>query len=410
MRKETVILKIVFILAIMLGAASMYVQHGPQKTRHSVIAPFSESLSIFNLFKLEKAPQKTIYGYLPYWKLETAAGLQLDKLTDVAYFGLNIDRNGDFSQVGYDGYQDPGYRNWKNSKELDKLIKDAKKHDVSVALTVISHNDEISDTFLDCRTCWDTLATNIEQELDFRKIKDVNLNFEYTTYTPKEKALQYTAFVDFLNKKLDKKYGDSKVVVSSFADSIVKDRVTEIEGLSKVADAIFIMAYDFHRPTSDNAGPVAPIGGKGVYAEYDIETMLADYIQISNPQKLILGVPYYGYNWVVTAPEQYAARIEGNDVLGYSQSQTYANVMDTIAEVKPEVLWDSLAKTPYFTYISPETGATRAVYFENTESLKEKYALAKAKNLMGVGIWALGYDGEHDELWDLLVSEFMGKM
>jgi spore germination protein YaaH len=120
-----------------------------------------------------------------------------------------------------------------------------------------------------------------------------------------------------------------------------------------------------------------------------------------------MGVPYYGYNWIVTTTDQNAVRIPGNDLIGTSQSQPYQNVMDTILETKPQINWDELAQSPYFTYTSPATGMTRQVYFENEQSLKAKYELVKKYDLAGVGIWALGYDGGYQELWNLLKEEFV---
>jgi spore germination protein YaaH len=169
------------------------------------------------------------------------------------------------------------------------------------------------------------------------------------------------------------------------------------------------MAYDFHYPNSDRAGPVAPINKVEDYTSYDINQMLKDYLKTIPPNKIILGVPYYGYNWVVESQTPYALRIPGDDYVGYSISQTYEDVAETILEINPEILWDESAKVPYFTYVSPTNGSYRMVYFENPDSLREKYKLVNSNNLGGVGIWALGYDGGYQELWNLLEKEFILK-
>jgi len=371
-----------------------------------ILSPVSQSFSILSFSNKREPPKKVIYGYLPYWSLEKAKYIQYDKLTDIAYFGLHIDEKGDFLKV-QNGETVPGYNHWKNSKELEKVIENSKKYDVRFALTVISHVDSVSDNFLDCRECWDTLSNNIIQELIKKDLHDVNLNFEYVELTPREKADQYTDFVDYLNKRLEATIGESTVVVSTFADSIVKERVTHIEELGKVSDMLFIMGYDFHRPSSNTAGPVSPIGGKGVHASYDLETMLGDYLAFVPPNKILLGVPYYGYNWVVERDEEYAKRINGGDDIGYSQSQTYEAIMETVITVKPDIKWDDLAKSPYFTYVSPETGSIREVYYDDVDSLRVKYDMVNELDLAGVGIWALGYDGGYEELWRLLKQEFI---
>lgn len=333
--------------------------------------------------------------------------LQMDKLTDIAYFGLHLNADGTFKKVLEDGTAEPGYNSWKNNDKLGKLIRSAKSQGVRVSLTVVAHDAEATDAFLNCEKCWTTFGNELIKELDAKNLKDVNLNFEYAEYTDESYANKYTKLADFINKALDAKYGDSYVVVSTFADSIIKPRVTKVQDLAKVVDALFIMAYDFHQPGSDNSGAVAPIGGAGKISEYDINTMIKDYLAFMPPTKMILGVPYYGYNWVVNSVEPNSERIPGRDDIGFSQSQAYEDIMDTLLEVKPKIEWDELAQSPYFTYVSPATGSTRQVYFEDEKSLQAKYDLAKRNSLAGVGIWALGYDGGYQELWKLLNSEFV---
>ena len=77
------------------------------------------------------------------------------------------------------------------------------------------------------------------------------------------------------------------------------------------------------------------------------------------------------------------------------------------SDYKKDIKWDTEGKVPYFTYYNSQGGVNRQVYFENSDSLKEKYKLAKNEGLAGVGIWALGYDGDRKELWDVLREEFL---
>jgi len=404
-KKEVIIASFLLTLGIFLGISGTYLQR--IEASENLITPYSDTFSVFSMLKQQEKPKYTVYGFLPYWTINKAKYLQFDKLTDLAYFGLNINADGTFKKIQDDGIVDPGYNNWRNNKDLKEVIEKSKIEGVRVSLTVISHESDTSDYFLGCRSCWDKLADEVIKELDYHQINSVHLNFEYADYTDGDKADQYTEFSDFINRKLDAKYGDSYTVVSTFADSLVKPRVTKVQDLVNVVDGIFIMAYDFHRPSSDQSGPVAPVGGIGVHAEYDIKTMIKDYLAHAPASKLILGVPYYGYNWVVTSSNPNSARIPGNDYIGFSQSQTYENVMETILRAKPNLNWDVLGLTPYFSYVSPETGSVRQVYYENEESLKAKYELAKNNNFAGVGIWALGYDGGYQELWKLLNDEFV---
>lgn len=405
MKQERNVVITIFILVAIFASISLVIRKTDGGIRS--ISPISETTDIFSFFRKKEKPKSIVYGYLPYWTINENKYFQYDLLSDIAYFGLRIDGKGEFIKI-VDGEYEPGYNNWKNNEDLLDVIKKAKKNNVRFALTVIAHVDEDNDAFLNCRECWDSFADNLETELREKDIKDVNLNFEYVEYSEKESATKFVEFTDFINKRLDKTFGESFVVVSAFADSPVKDRVSsDILNLAKVSDGIFIMAYDFHRPNSDTTGPVSPIDGKGVHAEYDIRTMLKDYLAVAPPNKLILGVPYYGYNWVISENKEYAERLPGNDDIGYSQSQTYSAIMETVLDVKPYMNWDDLGKSPYFSYVSPSSGSLRQVYFDNDQSLKEKYKLVKDNNLGGIGIWALGYDGGYKELWNLIYTEFV---
>ncbi|MFZ2664595.1 MAG: glycosyl hydrolase family 18 protein [Patescibacteria group bacterium] len=406
MKKEFKISIAVFALGMFLLCAVVIFKNNSSK---GVVSPFASNSSIFSLFlKKHDKPRKIIYGYLPWWSIENIKYLQIDKLTHIAYFGLYLEADGSFSEttIGEDGstINEPGFRNWKNSKELKNLISKCNQEDVRVALTVISHIDKTNDAFLNCRECWDTLLVNLKKELDDKGIKDVNLNFEHAEGTDDGISEKFAELTKFLNEELDKIYGDSFLVVSAFGDSTTQSRVSsDLDNLGRYTDGIFIMAYDYHRPESETIGPVSPMEGNGS----NVTTTVTDFLTKVPPSKIILGVPYYGYNWLVEDTDRYAVRVPGSDENGFSQSQSYESVMETIIEVEPELKWDDLGKVPYFTYISPETGQLRTAFFENAESLKYKYDLVNNNNLGGVGIWALGYDGGYSELWDLLYTEFI---
>lgn len=395
----------IYVVAFVL-MAGMYTTKLMRTTLERV-KPIHQGFSVFTLAdKNSSQKDYTVYGYMPYWYLDKAKYIQFDKVTDIAYFALSLNPDGTIRKTDENGYAEPGYRNWANSESVVQLISEAKKHNVRFALTIISHEDDISGEILDCRSCWEVMAEEIIGEMQAKNIRDLNLDFEYVGAPDAQKTKQYTQLVDFLNKRLDAAFEDSKLTVATFADSNIKPRITDPLALAEVADQLFIMAYDFHYAGSDTAGPVAPIKRNSNYTSYDIETMLHDYLKNIPPNKLVLGVAYYGYNWVVDSPIPYAPRLPGNDYIGYSQSQTYEVIMDSLLSLQPKVVWDTESKSPYYSYISEFSGYQRLIYFENEDSLRFKYQLAKQKELAGVGIWALGYDGGYQELWELLGREF----
>ncbi|MFA5776494.1 MAG: glycosyl hydrolase family 18 protein [Patescibacteria group bacterium] len=385
--------------ALLFGLVLIF-NHG-QNLETVFLKPLDDSYSILgsrSVFK-DLTSGNRVYAFLPYWNLGHDV-LNVDTITDLSYFGLNVDAKGRIVT------NDVPYKKWREDKRLAETTTKVKKNGGRVSLTLVCHVEEDIDAVLFCTDCWSDLAKDLERELVWAGIKDVNVDFEYPFYTTPENAQKYSQLVGFLNNYLDTTFGDSFVVVSAYADSAdraVRDevRLTDLKSLAANVDAIFIMAYDFHRPESANAGPVSPLEGSYKSSRLNLTTAVESYLKVVSANKLILGLPFYGYNWIVEDLSPMSARIEGNDTIGFSKSISYAEVTDLLIKKQLKPSWDDLAKTPYVNYIDAETGSNRQVWYDNAESLKYKVALAQKNHFLGVGVWAVGYEGGYANLWNV---------
>ena len=368
-------------------------------------SPLSKGFSISSLFKKHESKGNFVYGFLPYWNIKELDNIQYENLTDIAYFGVYINPDGTIKKYDNEGNTEQGYNNWRNSKELADGIAKGKKAGTRFSLTLISHSDDTTEAFLNCRSCWETLELVATKEMAYHKIRDIHLNFEYSTYTDEQLTDKFTAFTEHFSNYLKSHDKEALLVVSAFADSNNKQRLTDIKAISEYVDGIFIMGYDFRTAGSEYAGPTAPLDGIGTVSTYDIRTTIKDYVANAPASKIILGVPYYGYNWPVTNNTPYSKKIASN-VLGAAdigaKAQTYQDIMAIIEEYNIKPQWDEVAKVPYFTYYSVESGTYRQIYYEDKRSLTEKFSYARDMGLGGIGIWALGYDGKYLDLWNLL--------
>ena len=363
------------------------------------VKPLDDSLSILGNGRTPTASLETtkVYTFLPYWNVDDR-DYNTNNVTDISYFGLNVDAKGRI--VTNDG----NYQRWRNNKDLSKLLANMKKAGKNLSFTLICHVDTDLDAVLSCESCWPSLAKDVEKELKWAGIRDINVDFEYAGYTTPENAQSYSKLVGYLNSYLDTALGKSFVVVSTYADAVEKSersdvRLTDPKTLAQNADALFVMAYDFHGPTSANAGPVSPLEGAYSTTKLNLTTMLKSYLDVVPASKLILGLPFYGYDWVVEDTLPMSTRIEGNDYIGYSKVRTYAEVTNLLIDKRLTPKWDDVAKTPYVNYVDEETGSLRQIYYDNKESLGYKIALAWKDQLLGVGSWALGYEGGYADLW-----------
>ena len=76
--------------------------------------------------------------------------------------------------------------------------------------------------------------------------------------------------------------------------------------------------------------------------------------------------------------------------------------------------WDAAEQSPYIVYRRENCTSTygcvtswRQVYYDDAASMKLRYALVNDYNLRGAGMWALGYDGGHPELYRAVSESFL---
>jgi GH18 family chitinase len=156
------------------------------------------------------------------------------------------------------------------------------------------------------------------------------------------------------------------------------------------------MGYDFYGSWSSTAGPTAPLSSSSPYNIFN--TINQEYANESYfyPNKLILGVPYFGPHWTTTTPN------EGSTTIAFQNSKRFRD-----AEVEASnygLKWSTTFQNSWYSY---QSGSTyHQVWYDNAQSMGLKYDLAIEENLKGIGMWALGYDGSRDELWDLIAEKF----
>ena len=99
------------------------------------------------------------------------------------------------------------------------------------------------------------------------------------------------------------------------------------------------------------------------------------------PAKIVLGLPYYGYDWPTT-----------DGTLTATATGSESPLTDaSIAVGGHPTYWDPVTDTPWTAY---QVGTQwHTTYFDDPTSMALKAQLANYFHIAGVGIWALGMDG-----------------
>lgn len=152
------------------------------------------------------------------------------------------------------------------------------------------------------------------------------------------------------------------------------------KGIADAVDRFRIMAYDEHYSG----------GGAGAISSVPWIKGLLEFAKTQVPEeKLILGLPLYGYNW-------------GEKQKAYAV--TFKDMEYLLKRYKPGIQWDENGQEPFVEYEQEAVGAQavdkRKSYFQNKDSISKKWELAKTYPLSGLVFWRLG--GEDVSIWQYL--------
>ncbi len=343
---------------------------------------------------LNGAIKKEVFGYLPYWVTDKLDQIDTKLLTSVAYFGLEVGPDGDIIKNYPQNPQiSEAWNRWQNDKSLITFLRKQKANRVKVFLTFKSFSNDNIEKMVKNPQAQTTFINNVLYQISSKSLDGVNIDFEYVGTPPDEVRDKFSILMSNLNKEMKRQYPKSVLTIATYARSAKVNEFFDVSLLAQNSDGLVIMGYDFHTPDSANAGAVAPMGGEGI----NLLDYINAYLEKVPPEKLILAVPYYGYDWPAITRRSDAQVAQGEvKVLPYGE----------IAELsqKLNIQWNETTQTPWYTYFSG--GQNRVVHFENTRSLGVKYDFINKKNLAGVGIWALGFDGRTTELEQLLADKF----
>jgi spore germination protein len=152
--------------------------------------------------------------------------------------------------------------------------------------------------------------------------------------------------------------------------------------IGQVVDRLRIMTYDYHW-RGGGPGPVAPV--------YWVERVANYAKSVVDPAKVIIGVPFYGYNWPADG---------STPALG----QTWDMIDDIISTygLNVNVLErneSGAVQENWITYSTRSSGR-RTVWFSTASGLDAKLRLVQDLDLAGIAIWRLG--GEDPRKWEVI--------
>ena len=212
------------------------------------------------------------------------------------------------------------------------------------------------------------LMEELLAEMRRSSFSGVDVDFEYILAEDRD---LFTGFVAELTRRMNAEGYRVSVALAPKTSADQPGLLYEgkdYRGLGEAANEVLLMTYEW----GYKYGPpmaVAPLNKVRQVVEYAL-TEIA-------PEKILLGVPNYGYDWILPF------------VRGESQAVTIGHVEAVQIAINNGVpiQYDETAQSPFFLY--ERDGVMHEVWFEDVRSLERKYDLIRESGLRGMGVWQI---------------------
>ncbi|MCD8089167.1 MAG: glycosyl hydrolase family 18 protein [Clostridiales bacterium] len=245
-------------------------------------------------------------------------------------------------------------------------------------LVTNSFSPDITSGFLSNEEASDKIITALLDSCINTGIDGINIDFE-SIYSE-----DGDAYVEFMEKLADRFHEMNLTVsVDTFVPAAYNEKY-HMEEMGEICDYVIMMAYDEHYSTSPEAGSVSSLPW--------VEGYLETACELVDPDKLILGCPFYTRAWHVNS----AGGVGANSAYGMDSA------MKLLEDNGAEIVYDEETGQNYGEY--PQEGETVKIWLEDETSLRARMELAVEYDCGGAAFWRRGF--ENEEAWDIINEYF----
>jgi chitinase len=203
-------------------------------------------------------------------------------------------------------------------------------------------------------------------------------------YPAPEDAPNYVALLEEFRKQLDTVQPGLKLTIAAGPNPSMYHGV-DFAAVTRIVDLVGLMNYDYSGPWRKETGLHAPLYSEhGGSADRTIHAYLAAGVP---EEKLLLGIPFYGYSWKSVGSDNNGLFQPGEAV---HQDRPYRYIQTLIDA--STVYRDPTAQAPWL-----YDGDTFWTY-EDAISARFKGEYAQQNHLGGVMVWELGEDSSDAQL------------
>jgi spore germination protein YaaH len=325
--------------------------------------------------------------------------LDYGAISTVVEFGIEPAASGALIRTLPGGRAHPKWAAW-TSRAMDQIIGNAHAAGTKVVPSIIRFSwspaqTAVSRALLASPAARSRLVSETVAEVVRRGVDGVNLDFEPI---PIGQRANFTALVRELRSALDRVRPGYQLTFAATGYYQSYDLAALLAPGG--ADALYLMGYHYRGTFSTSSGSTSPMGGP----KYDVGDTFRAIRKVGVPaDRIILGVPFYGHMWPTAGSAINARTIgPGRDVLygeGVSLAADHGAALDPVEGV----MWGAFQDRACATC----SAVWWQFYVDDATTLARKWAFVNANGLLGTGIWAAGYEGDHPEPWAAIRAAFV---
>ena len=279
------------------------------------------NIAINPISSRSRNPSKEVFGYHPYWMGTAWTNYNFDLISTLAYFSAEVTATGGLNNL----------HGWP----VASLINEAHAHGTKVVLCATLFSSSDITTLLSNAQYRQNLINNLLSQVQAGNADGVNIDFESF---PSSQRDNMVTFISDLTDTFHNAIPGSEVTIAM--PPVDWSNAWDYNALASISDGLFIMGYNYHYSGSSTTGPNSPLTGPG----YTLTWTILDYLNKTNFQadKLILGIPYYGFEWPSSS------NAAGATTSGTGNPKFYSEI-EGLAQSYGKI-WHSTSQTPWYNY------------------------------------------------------------
>ncbi len=332
------------------------------------------------------------------------------------YLNYNYSYLSAINLYGYEIGANGRIRNLQDLAEFQKpggVIDLAHRKNCDVHLTIYSKLPAVINQFLNNEVAKKTFLNELDAIISDQKLTGVNIYFDFINSSDRHVFLQFIRDVrQFLNSRNDLIQLNISIPAVKDDESLFKIGAFNFFELNQLVDYYFVLTDELTSVNNNIALTPSPLYNSDKYGQRTIESTVNFYSNGKIPiSKLIVTLSYLGIEWNVEDFAGIAVKGNAGKQLKYNEIvERYKNNQKLERTIDEGI--DSSQVAAYLNISDPSTYEQgkfnkKQVWYENSNSLYQKYNWVLENNLGGVAIRGLGYDDGYSELWDVLGISFI---